>query len=236
MAADIRRLAAFVGVALFSCFEELLCKGMMIIMDNNELNQDGETFEVVEQQNQPESINWKKEIFEWSEAIIIDVVIAFVIRSFLFTLVSVDGASMEDTLHTGDRLFVRRVGYTAKAGDVVVFTPENMPNKPYIKRVIATSGQTIDIDNSKGIVTVDGEVLQEEYIKVPTTRPGDVKFPVTVPDGYFFAMGDNRGNSHDSRQSDVGSSDKKSGLIKEESLMGKAIFRLWPISQFGLID
>mgnify|MGYP000907103245 CR=1 FL=1 len=188
-----------------------------------------------QQPKQPEKINWKKEVFEWSEAIIIAVVIAVIIRSFLFTLVPVEGASMENTLHDGDRLFVRRIGYTPKNGDIIVFTPENKPKTPYIKRVIATGGQTIDIDFTTGEVKVDGEVLKENYIKAPTKRPGDVKFPVTVPEGYFFAMGDNRGNSHDSRNSDVGNSDNKSGLIKNEALLGKAVFRIWPLKNFGFL-
>jgi signal peptidase I len=188
-----------------------------------------------QQPKQPEKINWKKEVFEWSEAIIIAVVIAVIIRSFLFTLVAVEGASMENTLHDGDRLFVRRIGYTPKNGDIIVFTPENKPKTPYIKRVIATGGQTIDIDFTTGEVKVDGEVLKENYIKAPTKRPGDVKFPVTVPEGYFFAMGDNRGNSHDSRNSDVGNSDNKSGLIKNEALLGKAVFRIWPLKNFGFL-
>lgn len=202
-------------------------------MDNNEVNK-SETLEITEQP-QIEKINWKKEAFEWSEAIIIAVVAAIIIKTFLFTLVVVDGPSMENTLHTGDRLFVWRLGYTPQNGDVVVFRPESNKNKPFIKRVIATAGQTIDIDYSKGIVYLDGKVLQEDYIKVATTRQGDVKFPVTVPEGYFFAMGDNRGNSHDSRSSDVGSSDNKSGLIKKESLMGHALFRLWPSSKIGVL-
>ena len=117
-----------------------------------------------QQPKQPEKINWKKEVFEWSEAIIIAVVIAVIIRSFLFTLVAVEGASMENTLHDGDRLFVRRIGYTPKNGDIIVFTPENKPKTPYIKRVIATGGQTIDIDFTTGEVKVDGEVLKENYI------------------------------------------------------------------------
>ncbi|MCK9478479.1 MAG: signal peptidase I [Firmicutes bacterium] len=201
--------------------------------EQNEFEQD-KKIEMTVQQNKPE-VNWKNEFFEWTEAIIIAVVIAVIIRSFLFTLVSVEGASMEDTLHTGDRLFVRRIGYTPKNGDVIVFTPENKPNTPYIKRAIAVSGQTIDIDFTKGVVMVDGKVLDEDYIKVPTKRSGDVTFPITVPDGYFFAMGDNRGNSHDSRNSDVGNSDNKSGLVKNNTLIGKAVFRIWPFSVMGFI-
>lgn len=207
---------------------------MVISMDNNELNREGmETTEIVEQQSEPAKINWKKEVFEWTEAIVIAVVIAFIIRTFIFTLVAVEGPSMENTLHTGDRLFVYRLGYTPKNGDIIVFTPENMPDRPFIKRVIATPGQTIDIDYTTGKVVVDGKILDEDYIKVETKRGGDVKFPVTVPEGYFFAMGDNRGNSHDSRMSDVGSTDNKSGLIKNDSAMGKALFRVWPLNKMG---
>jgi signal peptidase I len=200
-------------------------------MDNEQLNQN-EILETIAK-NAPAKFNWKKEVFEWAEAIIIAVVIAFIIRTFFFTLVLVDGPSMENTLHTGDRLFVNRFRYTPKNGDIVVFIPESTPNKPYIKRVIATPGQVLDIDFNTGVVTVDGKVLDEPYIKGPTTRAGDVKFPVTVPEGYFFAMGDNRANSHDSRNINVGSKDNNSGLIKNESVMGKALFRIWPLSKIG---
>ncbi|NLB81898.1 MAG: signal peptidase I [Clostridiaceae bacterium] len=203
-------------------------------MKNTDEIENNEKIEMTSEQPKPQ-INWKKEFFDWTEAIVIAVVIAVIIRSFFFTLVAVEGASMENTLHTGDRLFVRRLGYTPKNGDIIVFTPENKPNTPYIKRAIAIENQVIDIDYSKGIVMLDGEILDEEYIKVPTKRPGDVQFPVTVPEGHFFAMGDNRGNSHDSRNSDVGSSDNKSGLVKNETLIGKAVFRIWPLSGFGFI-
>ncbi|OQB13380.1 MAG: Signal peptidase I S [Firmicutes bacterium ADurb.Bin193] len=203
--------------------------------DNNFIPE--ETTEEIEVTPAPRGINWKKEIFEWSEAIIISIVIAIIIKTFIFTIVLVDGPSMENTLHTGDRLFVYRLGYTPKNGDIVVFKPERNPNKPFIKRVIATPGQTIDIDYTRGLVMIDGKVLDEPYIKVATKSVNGeaVKFPVTVPEGYFFAMGDNRGNSHDSRNVDVGSMDNKSGLIKNESVMGKAIFRIWPLSKFGLL-
>ncbi len=216
-------------------------------MDNNEINNEithtedtvNETAELTGQPSgQPSGpkTGWKKEAFEWAEAIVVAVVIALIIKAFLFTLVTVEGESMQNTLHTGDRLFVWRLGYTPQNGDIVVFRPERDKTKPYIKRVIATAGQTIDIDFAKGIVIVDGKVIDEDYIKMPTTAPGDVKFPVTVPEGYFFAMGDNRGHSKDSRYSVVGSADNSSGLIKNKSLLGHALFRLWPFSQFGGLE
>jgi len=205
-------------------------------MENNELEQkevQNETREIIEKQETPPAINWKKEAFEWSQAIIIAVIIAYIIKSFLFTLVLVSGPSMQNTLQDGDRLFVYRLMYKPHDGDIVVFTPEKDKNRPYIKRVIATEGQTININFKTAEVSVDGKVLTEKYIKMPTTQSFDVKFPVTVPAGHVFVMGDNRGNSHDSRSSTVGSYDNQNGMVKNESIMGKAMFRIWPFNQFG---
>lgn len=202
--------------------------------NNGEFEELGEVSEIIgTPEPTPPQFNLKKEIFEWAEAIIFAVVIAFIIKTFLFTLVLVDGPSMEDTLHTGDRLFVSRFMYEPKDGDIIVFTPENYPKKPFIKRVIATAGETVDIDFETGEVSVNGEILQEDYIKVPTVRMGDVEFPVTVPEGYFFAMGDNRGNSHDCRASDVGDNDNDMGMVSTKRAMGKALFRIWPFNKFG---
>ena len=120
-------------------------------MENNEL-EPKETQEIIEQQDAPPVINWKKEAFEWSQAIIIAVIIAYIIKSFLFTLVLVSGPSMQNTLQDGDRLFVYRLMYQPKDGDIVVFTPEKDKNRPYIKRVIATEGQTININFIFGII------------------------------------------------------------------------------------
>jgi len=205
-------------------------------MENNEnqpIEVQSETRETIEQQVTPPSINWKKEVFEWSQAIIIALVIALIIKTFLFTLVVVSGPSMQNTLQDGDRLFVYRLMYQPKDGDIVVFTPEQDKNRPYIKRVIATEGQTIDINFKTAEVSVDGKVLSEKYIKMPTTQQFDVKFPITVPAGHVFVMGDNRGNSHDSRTSTVGSYGTNNGMVKNESIMGKALFRIWPFNQFG---
>ena len=205
-------------------------------MENNEFQQkevQNETIEIIEQQEKPPAINWKKEAFEWSQAIIIAIIIAYIIKSFLFTLVLVSGPSMQNTLQDGDRLFVYRLMYQPKDGDIVVFTPEQDKNRPYIKRVIATEGQTININFKTAEVSVDGKVLTEKYIKMDTTQQFDVKFPVTVPVGHVFVMGDNRGNSHDSRSSTVGSYNTKNGMVKNESIMGKAMFRIWPFNQFG---
>ncbi len=173
----------------------------------------------------------KHEIFEWVVAIVIALAAAFIIKTFLFTFVTVEGPSMESTLHTGDRLFVTRLNYVPKTGDIVVFHPKQYNestnnDKPFVKRVIATAGQTVYIDKSNGAVYIDDVQLNEPYLHVSTGFVGDVDFPVTVPDGCIFVLGDNRGNSHDSRSSDI-------GMIDIRDCLGKAQFRIWPVTQIG---
>lgn len=227
-------------------------------MEDNINNEFGsERLEITTQPQKP-PFDWKKEMGEWAVAIIAAVVIAFIVRTFFFTLVCVSGPSMEETLHTGDRLIVTRFNYTPKAGDIIVFKPDFHSSEPYIKRVIATEGQTVDIDFARGTVYVDGEALEEDYIKNLTQRQSDVVFPITVPEGCVFVMGDNRMESHDGRSLDVSSIksegvgdsdfrysyvDEKTGEIKEDAIyygcvdiddiIGKARFRLWPLDKFG---
>lgn len=174
------------------------------------------------------AFNWKKELIEWAEAIIIAVVLALIIRTFVFNIVMVDGDSMLPTLNDRDRLIVWKLGYTPKQGDIIIFRPEAHKNTPYVKRVIAVPGQTVEIDFSKGIVKVDGEVLEEDYIYQRTKNPGNIDFPITVEPNTVFVLGDNRNNSRDSRFKDV-------GLVSYDSIMGKAVCRIWPFNRFGSI-
>ena len=201
----------------------------------------------------------KREIMEWVVAIVVAVVVAFVIRTFFFNLVTVSGGSMDNTLQDGQKLVVSRFNYTPEQGDIIVFTPDLHPDTPYIKRVIATEGQTVDID-SRGVVYVDDKVLDEPYIKNTTVLNGDVQFPITVPEDCVFVMGDNRQGSHDGRSLDVSSinenpvaEDQKTafriindngavsvreeylyyGCVHEDDIMGKAVLRFWPFGEFG---
>ena len=161
----------------------------------------------------------QREILEWVVSILVAVVLALFIRQFVFTVVRVDGESMVPTLQHNDRLIVWRLGYTPENGDIIVL--HQAGHQPYIKRVIANEGQTVDIDFVTHKVYVDGTELEEEYINEPTALRGNMKFPVTVGEDQVFVMGDNRNNSRDSRFTDV-------ACVDYDDIMGKAVFRFLP--------
>ena len=163
-----------------------------------------------------------KEIFEWVQAIVIAVVLALVIRSFIFTVVRVDGQSMEPTLQNNDRMIVWRLGYEPKAGDIVVFNPPgHEKNVFWIKRIIATEGQHVEIDYNTNSVYVDGEKLDEAYLGEPMQNLGFQYQELDVPEDCVFVMGDNRNHSSDSRVI---------GTVNEEFLLGEAVLRFWPFT------
>ncbi|MBQ6569871.1 MAG: signal peptidase I [Clostridia bacterium] len=169
----------------------------------------------------------QSEAFEWMESIVFALVIVVLIFTFLFRAVQVDGTSMVPTLQDKDKVILFSAGYTPKNGDIVVLTEENGFNKPLIKRVIAVGGQTINIDPVNHIVYVDDVPLHEPYIAEPIRTAGDAyTYPLTIPEGKVFCMGDNRNHSSDSRSSLV-------GMIDNEKVMGKVLFRYAPLSSFG---
>ncbi|MGE4283360.1 MAG: signal peptidase I [Clostridia bacterium] len=184
--------------------------------------------EIVQQTTSSQVFDFKKEIKEWVQAIVIALVIAVIIRTFVFSLIRVDGQSMVPTLQHNDRLVVVKMMYKPKQGDVIILTPPMHKNTPYVKRIIALPGQTVDIDFKKHVVTVDGNPLVEPYINEPTAQRGDVEFPQTVPENTVFVLGDNRNNSRDSRYSDV-------AMVPYKEIVGKANFRIWPLSRIGSI-
>lgn len=168
------------------------------------------------------------EVYEWAEAIVFSLVCVVLLFTFVFRIVGVDGHSMENTLQDKDRVIITRLNYTPKQGDIVVFPVKdpNVASMPLIKRIIAVGGQTVDIDFAKGVVKVDGKTLNEPYIKEPTYREGDVKFPIKVPAGKVFVMGDNRNNSLDGRFQEI-------GFIDVRDILGRAIFRIYPLGKIG---
>jgi len=157
---------------------------------------------------------------------------ALLVFSLLFRVVIVSGPSMKQTLIDGDwLLLISNTFYTEpKAGDIIVASKDSFDNgTPIIKRVIATEGQTVDIDFAQGIVYVDGIALEEEYTNTPTNLREGVSFPLTVDDGCVFVMGDNRNESRDSRSPDI-------GLLDCREILGKAIVRLFPGTEGGNIE
>lgn len=185
-----------------------------------------ETEEIVEVS--PKS-NMKKELLDWAVSIAVALALALFIRQFVFTLVRVDGPSMQPTLHHNDTLYVNRFMYTPEVGDVIIFKPRHSPSTPYVKRIIATEGQEVVIDDRKGEVYVDGKLLDEDYISEPLISGGTIEYPYVVPEDCVFVLGDNRNNSLDSRVASV-------GAVSRDSIIGHVIFRILPFSDFGKIN
>lgn len=178
-----------------------------------------------------------KEIFEWFDAIVFSIIAIILLFTFVFRVVGIVGESMESTLHEGDRVVISNFLYTPKRGDVVVISrnylnDENDTNEndsPIIKRVIATEGQTLTIDPENKTVSVDGEVIKEPYINgqiTNWTEGENVAKTIEIEEGHVFVMGDNRGNSLDSRDSSLGQVDCK-------YILGKALIRIYPLNNFG---
>ena len=162
-------------------------------------------------------------LFRVIESVGIALVLAILLLSFVAPTAKVVGPSMRETLQDGDLLITLRpwIAGEIRQGDIVVVREESFFREPIIKRVIATGGQTVEIDFETGLVTVDGMILSEPYIRDLTTQDEGTVFPYAVPEGELFLMGDNRGNSDDSRNSRLGS-------VSGEKLIGKAVFLLFP--------
>lgn len=182
-----------------------------------------------------------RDLYEWTQALVGSVLAIVLVFTFLIRLIGVDGHSMVPTLQNGDRLLVLSslLDHDYEYGDIVVLREESFLEEPIVKRVIATEGQTVDIDFEAGIVYVDGEALDEPYINEPTYMEEGTEFPLTVPEGCVFVMGDNRNHSSDSR-------DSRLGTVDTRCVLGKAVFLAFPgaddvtgkreFGRIGLID
>ncbi len=176
-------------------------------------------------------------LFEWLQMCLCCILTAVLIFNCFARLSRVSGHSMDNTLAENEIMLVWSLGYTPKQGDVVVLnkTVSEFLGGPggeaIVKRVIATGGQTVDIDYSTSTVYVDGEPLDEPYIKEPMLWPSDLYMQQThwdIPEGSIFVMGDNRNGSTDSRHEWL-------GPIDEGYVLGRSVLALFPLSQIGPI-
>ena len=165
-----------------------------------------------------------RDLYEWVQSLVGSVLVVVAIFTFVIRMMGVDGHSMLNTLQHGDRLLVvnSMLYHDYKYGDNVILRKNGVfDDDPIVKRVIAVEGQTVDIDFAEGIVYVDGEALEEDYIREPTYTAEGTEFPLTVPEGSIFVMGDNRNGSSDSR-------DYRLGTVDTRYVIGKAAFLLFP--------
>lgn len=183
------------------------------------------------------------DVMDTCESVVIAMFTVLLIFTYLFSVAEVDGDSMLPTLHDEDRLLLLNLA-DPEPGDIVVLNSqvaytfdENGElqsgeglGKRIVKRLIATENQTVDIDFAAGIVYVDGEPLSEPYTSTLTTRDeGAFSYPITVPEGYVFVLGDNRSISKDSRHPDV-------ALIPEDDILGKVWLRVYPLNDFMVLN
>jgi len=169
-------------------------------------------------------------LVEWVLVIGLALLLALVVRTFLFRITRVTGPSMEPSLSHGDVLILNRFTYlfsSPNVGDIVAFPYPKDPSDFFIKRVIAVSGDTVDLRDDQ--FWVNGFPLDDDFSFMPVLNRGDMSFPVIVEEGHLFVLGDNRNVSRDSRCTTV-------GTVRESDMLGKVLVRFWPLSSFGRVE
>ncbi|KKS98551.1 MAG: signal peptidase I, signal peptidase I [Candidatus Gottesmanbacteria bacterium GW2011_GWA2_43_14] len=170
-------------------------------------------------------------VFDFLETIVVALSVFVVVYLFIIQPHEVKGSSMEPSFQNNEYIITDKISYrfgTPKRGDVIIFKAPVNPDVDYIKRIIGESGETVMVQN--GRIFIDGKILNEPYINelTPVFPGGFVKegTPITVPENYYFVMGDNRPHSSDSREF---------GPIDKKLIVGKAVLRYWPINEIGLL-
>lgn len=173
-------------------------------------------------------------VYSWLQPLVLALAVLILLSIFVGRIIGVDGRSMLPTLHNRDMLVLQSLGYKPAQGDIVVLTQRSFSDKPIVKRVIATGGQTVDVDYDANTVTItdqDGSsrVLDEPYLGEPMRRPISLSNThIEVPEGSICVFGDNRNNSTDSRFPSV-------GTVDERCVIGRAVLILLPFQRFGVI-
>ena len=174
-----------------------------------------------------------KELFQSLIAILAAVAIALFVDNFLIVNAQIPSGSMENTIMTGDRVVGNRLSYLTKDPeryDVIIFKYPDDESQLFIKRIIGLPGETVQIMDD-GSIYINGEKLEENYgmevIKPETI--GRAAEPIELGDDEYFVMGDNRNDSKDSRY-------WTNTFVTKDEILGKAIFRYWPISEFKILE
>lgn len=191
------------------------------------------------------SVSRADEIYMYLQTVLESIVAAFLILTFVLSISMVVGSSMEPTLLENDRVVIMRLFYKPDYGDIIAVWAEGLPNREtggmgemIVKRVIGLEGDVIDIDKETGTVYRNGIPLEEDYIKESINKDnlGNADYPVTVDENSVFVLGDNRNHSTDSRYTDNGDGDYYVGCIDLRYIMGKAVFRIYPINRAGVLE
>ena len=195
-------------------------------LKKSDINVDAPSFSELnkEQQRLRTRKTYQRAFFKTVGVLCVVAAISVLLTALWMPVLQIYGSSMSPTLEPGD-LVLSVKNEKLETGDVVAFY---QGNKLLIKRVFATSGQWVDIDND-GVVTVDGQVLDESYIKELSLGNCDIELPHQVKEAHYFIMGDNRDTSLDSRANTIGD-------IAEEQIEGKVVFRIWPLNKFGSVQ
>lgn len=149
--------------------------------------------------------------------------VAALIATLIMPVLQINGTSMKPTINEGE-IVVSIKTKKVNTGDIIAFYHGN---KILVKRVIATAGNWVNIDD-KGNVYIDGKKIKENYVSEKELGNSDLEFPYQVPDGHYFVLGDHRSTSVDSRNSKIAG-------VKQDDMVGKVIFRVWPLNKFGSI-
>ncbi len=168
----------------------------------------------------------KTEIFSWIKLIATAFILAFALKTFIFQIAFVKGPSMQPTLYQGQILIVSKLSYrigSPNRGEIVVIN-DKLENKDLIKRVIGMPNEELEI--KEGLIYINGEALTPDYTDIPTYENGFGKSKTGVDE--YFVLGDNRIESRDSRSDTL-------GFVKEKNIIGKAVFRLWPLNKIGAL-
>ena len=180
------------------------------------------------------NIPWQKSLLLYLHDLVVLLSVVVIVFLLMFRVVVVSGTSMNTTLLDGDYLLLAgRIFYSEpKRGDIIVASKDSFDNgAPIVKRVIATEGQWVNIDFAAGIVYVGDtkenmKALDEPYVLTPTNVPEGVSFPLQVQESCIFVMGDNRNDSKDSRNPEI-------GQINRKEVLGKVIFLFFPGNNYG---